>query len=143
MSEPSTGLSRVATLYWLLAVMQAAHSIEEMRTRLYDFFWVVTGLVHSVIPSFPQFRMSAETFAVINMTFIAVLLGAVPAVQARRPWALALAGVAAVVEILNGLSHTAAAIYFGGYVPGAASAPFLFVLGVFLLRELIRSGAGH
>lgn len=141
MLEQQTGLNRVATMYWLLALMQAAHSIEEMRTHLYDFFWVVTGLFHSVIPSFPQFRMSADTFAVINMSLIALLLATVPAVAAGKRWALFLAGIAGVVEVLNGIGHMAGALYFGSYVPGVVSAPFLLILGFFLLRELYRTGA--
>lgn len=138
MPDTPVPLNRVGTLYWLLAVTQAAHSLEEMRTRLYDFFWTVTGVFHNAFPGFPQFRMSVETFALFNMTFIAVLLGAVPFVQAGRGWALFLAGVVAVIEILNGTGHLAGAVYFRGYVPGAATAPFLLVLGSLLLRELFR-----
>ncbi len=132
------GLDRLTFAYWLLGLFQAAHSIEEMRMRLYDFFWVATGRLHEVFPAVTQVRMSAETFALLNMTFIAVLLGTVPAVRARRPLALALAGIAGTIEVLNGIGHTAGAIWFGRYVPGVATAPFLFVTGVLVLRELLR-----
>lgn len=130
--------SRAGIIYLLLGFAQAAHSIEEMRARLYDFFWTATGVLHSTIPALPQFRMAADTFAVINMSLIALLLGTVPFVQAGRPWALFLAGVVGVIEVLNGVGHLSAAVFFGGYVPGAASAPLLLVLGFFLLRELRR-----
>ncbi len=109
-----------------------------MRTHLYEFFWTVTGILHRSFPSFSQFRMSADTFAVINMTLIAALLAIVPFVDSGRRWALALAGVVAVVETLNGIGHLGAALYFGSYVPGAASAPLLLLLGIVLLRELGR-----
>jgi uncharacterized membrane protein len=132
------GLDRLTFRYWLLALSQAAHSIEEMRTRLYDFFWIATGRLHETFPAIAQLRMSAETFALLNMTFITVLLGAVPAVQARKPAALVFAGVAGVIEVMNGIGHTAGAIWFGRYVPGVATAPFLFVTGVLVLRELLR-----
>ena len=132
---------RVGAIYLLLGLAQASHSIEEMRTHLYDFFWTVSGILHSAFPGFPQFRMAADTFAVINMTFIALLLGTVPAVAAGKRWALTLAGVAGVIEVLNGVGHLSGAAFFGGYVPGAASAPLLLILGIFLLRELARSGA--
>lgn len=128
--------NRVGTIYLLLGLAQAAHSIEEMRTHLYDFFWTVTGLFHSYVSSFPQFRMSADTFAAVNMTFIALLLGTVPFVAAGRRWALFLAGLVGVMEVLNGLGHLSGAVFFRGYVPGAASAPLLLLLGIFLLREL-------
>lgn len=132
------GLGRLAFFYWLLGLAQAAHSIEEMRMRLYDFFWVATGRIHEVVPAVTQIRMSAQTFALLNMTFITVLLGTVPAVRARQPFALALAGVAGTIEVLNGIGHTAGAIWFRGYVPGVATAPFLFVTGVLVLTELWR-----
>jgi hypothetical protein len=139
--EPQASQFRVGPLYLLLGVAQTTHSIEEMRSHLYDFFWTATGLFHQYLPAFPQFRMSAETFAVINMTIIAVLLGTSPFVYAGRRWALFLAGLAGVIEVLNGIAHLAGTAVFGGYVPGAASAPLLLVVGIFLLRELYRAGA--
>jgi hypothetical protein len=123
------GLDRLTLFYWFLGLAQAAHSIEEMRMRLYDFFWVATGRIHEVVPAVTQMRMSAQTFALLNMTFITILLGTVPAVRARQPFALALAGVWGTIEVLNGIGHTAGAIWFRGYVPGFATAPFLFVSG--------------
>ena len=132
------GLDRLTLFYWFLGLAQAAHSIEEMRMRLYDFFWVATGRIHEVVPAVTQMRMSAQTFALLNMTFITILLGTVSAVRARQPVALALAGVWGTIEVLNGIGHTAGAIWFRGYVPGFATAPFLFVTGVLVLTELWR-----
>ena len=131
-------MSRLASVYLLLGVAQAAHSIEEMRAHLYEFFWTVTGMLHRAAPVFPQFRWSADTFAAVNMVLIALLLGTVPFVDAGKRWALALAWVVAVVETLNGIGHLSGALYFGSYVPGAASAPLLLLLGIVLLRELCR-----
>jgi hypothetical protein len=133
--------SRVGPIYLLLGAAQTAHSVEEMRTHLFDFFWTATGLFHQYLPGFPQFRMSGDTFAVINMTLIAVLLGSSPFVYAGRRWAFFLAGLAGIIEVLNGIGHLSATVVFGGYVPGAASAPLLLILGFFLLRELRLSGA--
>ena len=133
---------RLTFFYWLLGLAQAAHSIEEMRMRLYDFFWVATGRLHEVVPAVAQVRMNAQTFALLNMGFITLLLGTVPAVRARHPLALALAGVWGPIEVLNGIGHTAGAIWFRGYVPGVVTAPFLFVTGVLVLRELWRRRSG-
>jgi Protein of unknown function with HXXEE motif len=129
---------RIERQFWLLALAQAAHSIEEMASGLYDFFWIATGRLHAMFPSFSQFRMAPTTFAVINMTIIAVLFGAVPFVAARHPAAIGLAWIAAVVEILNGSGHLAGTVVFSGYVPGALTAPFLLWTGVLVLRELAR-----
>lgn len=133
--------NRIGPMYLMLGFAQAAHSIEEMRTGLYDFFWTATGLFHQYVPSMPQFSMSPVTFAAINMTVIALLLGTSPAVYAGKKWALWLAGLAGVVEVLNGIAHLSGLFVFGGYVPGAASAPLLLLLGIFLLRELTLQGA--
>jgi hypothetical protein len=130
---------RLERHFWLLALAQAAHSIEEMRAGLYDFFWIATGRLHQVLPAFSQFRMTPATFAVINMGIIALLFGAVPFVRDRRPAALALAWVAAVIQILNGTGHLAGTVVFFGYVPGALTAPFLLLTGILLIRELKRT----
>jgi hypothetical protein len=137
----NAGLDRLTFRYWLLGLAQAAHSMEEMQTRLYDFFWIATGRLHEVLPAVTQVRMSAQTFALLNMSFITILLGTVPLVRARKPLALGLAGMAGVIEVLNGIGHTAGAIWFRGYVPGVATAPLLFVAGVLVLKELWRGNA--
>jgi hypothetical protein len=138
MDKSALGLDHLTFRFWLLGLAQAAHSIEETFTRLYDFFWVATGRLHEIVPAIAQTRMTPRTFALLNMSFIAILLGSVPFVRARKPLALGLAGIAAGIEVLNGIGHTAGAIWFRGYVPGVATAPFLFVTGVLVLRELIR-----
>lgn len=143
MAGDAEKLQRVGTLYWLLAFAQAMHSIEEMRTGLYDFFWTMTGVIHNAFPGFPQFRWDAVTFAVVNMGIITFVLGIAPFVREGRGWALGLAAVVAVIETLNGIGHISAAFYFGGYVPGVASAPLLLILGAVLLRELGRGGEAN
>ena len=130
---------RLGRIFWCLALAQAAHSIEEMLAGLYDFFWIATGRLHQVLPAFQQFRKTPTTFAVINMGIIALLFGAVPFVLDRRPAALALAWIAAAVEVLNGTGHLAGTVVFSGYVPGALTAPFLLLTGILLIRELNRT----
>lgn len=138
MAMQSAPWTRLVTLFFLLGLAQAAHSIEEMSSHLYDFFWIVTGMIHSRFPSYPQFRMAPDTFAVLNMFFITLLLGSVSAVRARQSWALVLVAIAAVIETLNGIGHLSGAVVFRGYVPGALTAPFLLVLGILTLRQLRR-----
>ncbi len=133
--------TRLGAIYLLLGFAQAAHSMEEMGSHLYEFFWTITGIIHSHIAAFPQFRWNADLFAIVNMALIAVLLGTVPFAQSGKAWALFLAGVAGGVETLNGIGHLSGALFFRGYVPGAATAPLLLVLGISLLRELRRTGA--
>jgi hypothetical protein len=119
--------------FWLLGLTQAAHSIEEMVSHLYDFMWVATERL-----GLPSMGMTATTFAAVNMGIIALFLFVTPFVFARHLWAIGVAWIAAVVEILNGLGHLSGAVIFRGYVPGAATAPFLILCGVVLLMALRR-----
>jgi hypothetical protein len=126
-------VNRLGMAFWLLGLAQAAHSMEEMFSQLYDFMWAATERL-----GLPRMGMTATTFAVVNMAIITFLLGISPFVFARRPWAIAIAWVAAVVEIVNGAGHVTGAVIFGGYVPGVGTAPFLIVTGVALLVALRR-----
>jgi len=122
---------RIGARFWLLALAQAAHSIEEMRAGLYDFMWEAT-----VRLGLPRMGMSAVTFAVANMGIIAVLLGLAPFVSGRRPWSVAVAWLVAVVEIANGAGHLTGAVIFRRYVPGAGTAPLLILGGIGLIAAL-------
>jgi hypothetical protein len=84
-------------------------------------------------------NLTADTFAVNNMLIIAALLALAPFVQARRPWALACAGIVAAIEVLNGFGHPAISLSLGQYMPGTYTAPLLFIFGLLVLRELLRS----
>jgi uncharacterized protein with HXXEE motif len=131
-------MDRVGLRFWMLGLAQAAHSIEEMSSRLYDFMWTATERL-----GLPRMGMTPTTFAVTNMGIIAFLLGVAPFVWQRRRWAIAVAWAAALVEILNGFGHLAGTLVFRGYVPGAATAPVLIAAGVALLVGLRGRSAGE
>jgi len=133
MEEDLFGGSRVGRRFWLLGLAQAAHSMEEMRARLYDFMWIATERL-----GLTPMGMSATTFALVNMGIIAFLLGIAPFVAARRGWAIAVAWIAAIVEIANGVGHLTAVLVFRGYAPGAITAPLLLAAGVALISALKR-----
>ena len=129
-------MSRLGALYLSLGLAQAAHSVEEMLTHLYDFFWVISGALHRMFPWYQQFRWPADLFGAVNIVLVAALLGSWPFVERRDSWALYLVGAAGVIETLNGVNHIARAIALRGYVPGAITAPVLLLLGPLMLREL-------
>jgi hypothetical protein len=136
MAEDLFGGSRVGRRFWLLGLAQAAHSMEEMRARLYDFMWIATERL-----GLPPMGMSATTFALVNMGIIAFLLGIAPFVAARRDWAIAAAWIVAIIEVANGVGHLTAVLVFRGYAPGAITAPLLIAAGVVLIRALARARA--
>jgi uncharacterized protein with HXXEE motif len=124
---------RIAFRFWLLALAQSAHSIEEMRAGLYDFMWEATPRL-----GLPRMGMTATTFAVINMGIIALLLGLAPFISAHRPWSAVAAWIVSVVEVANGVWHLAGTALFRRYVPGAGTAPLLIAAGIALIAALLR-----
>src|SRR5262245_30053262 len=128
--------SRLAFLALVLA--QAAHSIEEYRTRLYDVFppaRFVSGL------------LSADRrvgFLIFNASLVAFGLWCYAGpIRGARPSARALAWAWAALEVANGLGHMAWALAAGAYRPGLATAPFLVAIGLTLaifLRRDVRHG---
>jgi len=121
--------SRVAFLALILA--QAAHSIEEYVFRLFDVLAparFISGLLS---------RDLARGFAIAN---IALVLFGVWCYAARvrqgRPSARSLAWFWALLELGNGIGHSAFALARGGYFPGVATAPFLLGISVYLIARL-------
>lgn len=124
----------ISVFYLALGVMQAIHSSEEYLTRLFDWFPIVTAHIRNWIAITPVLRMEEHTFVVLNIFLIVVILSISPFVFLEKPWALRIAMIIAVVELLNGLAHLSAAVYIGGYFPGSVSAIGLVILGFLLMR---------
>jgi hypothetical protein len=128
--------SRIAFLALVLA--QAAHSVEEYVSGLYDVFPVArfaSSLVSSDL---------ATGFAVLNFTFVAFGLWCY-FVPVRLAWASARAWVWpwVFVELGNGIGHPLLVARSGGYFPGVATAPILLVLASYLAMRLLRGASAH
>jgi hypothetical protein len=121
--------SRVAFL--ALIVAQAAHSIEEYVFRLFDVLAparFISGLFS---------RDLARGFAIANIAL--VLFGAwcyAARVRHQLPSARSLAWFWALLELGNGIGHSASALARGGHFPGVATAPFLLGISVYLISRL-------
>jgi hypothetical protein len=131
---PRSPLSRRTQLAFLLLVLaQSAHSVEEYFTGLYDVFAparLISGLVCDE---------RALGFLVVNAALVA--FGAwCWAVPVRSGWSSArvLAWGWVLVELGNGIGHSALAVASGGYFPGALTAPLLFAIAVWLALLLRR-----
>lgn len=116
------------SLFAILIFCQAAHSIEETLFALYD--WL------------PYIRWADEIFSTGALALfvfgnVAFVLFGCWCYLARVKTRAANAGffvmLWAVIEILNGILHPAWSLIAGRYVPGTATAPVLFVLGVLLI----------
>jgi len=124
---------RSQRVFLILVVLQAAHSVEEYATGLYQVLVparFVSGLVSDDL---------AVGFAVINSALVALGFWCylVP-VRSGRPAARAWAWGWAIVEIGNGAGHVALALLAGGYFPGLLTAPLLFVTASWLALLLYR-----
>ena len=130
-------MSRTARIAFLaLVLVQACHSVEEYFTRLFDVL--------------PPARFVSEListnrsvgFAIANAALLAFGLSCFfGPVQHSARSAVAFAWFWVVLECLNGLAHLTWAVTERAYRPGAASAPMLLTLGVFLGWHL-QGGAG-
>jgi len=126
---------RARNAFLALIVTQAAHSVEEYASRLFDVF-APARFASGLVGSSPGL-----VFAILNIAVVAfgawcyfarVRPGHASAANWMWPWA--------VVEFVNGGVHTVMALARGSYFPGSATAPILLVLAMFLLGELLRSG---
>lgn len=119
--------SRVFPRAAAAVVVLVAHVAEE----------AFTGLPRELPRLFGYRPWSDATFLAINGTALVVFFAATLAV--RRGVRLAYLPViflAVGAGIANGVAHTAAALYTGGYFPGLATAPLVLIAGVALVAAL-------
>jgi hypothetical protein len=119
-------------------VTQGAHSIEEYEARLWEVLAparLVSGLVSSNLPL---------GFAVVNA--LLVLFGFWcywTRIRGSHRSGPAWAWFWTIFEGLNGVGHLALAAQRGGYFAGAATAPVLLMIAVWLGVSLARDPASH
>lgn len=117
-----------------LVIAQAAHSLEEYVFALYESFPVArfaSSLVHNNL---------AIGFVVLNSAFVAFGLWCYfGPIRSQWPSARALAWLWVVVEVGNGLGHSALAVRSASYFPGVATAPLLLIIAFYLARQLGRT----
>lgn len=128
-------MSRFRATFGALVLAQAAHSIEEYAGCLWESFppaRFLTGLISQDLEL---------GFIVINGTFVA--FGAWCWLwPVRRAWPSApvIGGMWVVVELINGVGHPLWSLRQGAYTPGAATAPVLLILALYLAWQM-RSSA--
>jgi hypothetical protein len=122
---------RSRTAFLALIVVQAAHSIEEYVFRLFDVLAparFISGLLSSDL---------ALGFGIANIAL--VLFGVwcyVARVRQGLPSARGVSWFWALLELGNGMGHSAFALARGGYFPGVATAPLLLGISLYLIAKL-------
>ena len=122
------------TAFLALIAVQAAHSTEEYVFVLYDVF-APARFASELVSTNP-----ALGFAILNAAIVA--FGAWCYFARVRPGRASAPGwmwLWVFVSLGNGVVHSAMAILRGGYFPGVATAPILFVLAAFLATRLLRA----
>jgi hypothetical protein len=124
---------RSKLLFLLLVITQAAHSLEEYLTRLFEVFppaRLVSGLISDDL---------AIGFALVNSV---IIVGGVwcyvGPVRTGGGAGRVVASVWTVIELANGIGHVAMAIFAGGYFPGVVTGVGLIIVAACLAFELPR-----
>ena len=114
-------------MFFSLILAQAAHSIEEYVARLYEVF-APARFVSSLVS-----QDLALGFLVVNAALVTFGLWCW-AIPVRSGWQVArgLMWFWTILEIGNGVGHSALALSREGYFPGVATAPLLLLFAGWL-----------
>jgi hypothetical protein len=123
--------SRIRAAFLALVCVQAVHSIEEFRNRLYEVLAparAVSGLISE------DRRVG---FVIFNAVLVAFGLWCwlVPIRRGTPSWR-ALAWAWVILETANGTVHVVWALVAGAYRPGLYTAPLLIAVALFLAAQL-------
>ena len=126
---------RLKVTFLLLAISQAAHSLEEYFGQLWEVFIPAQFLSSFVWPSDP-----VVGFLIINISLVALGFWCyLTRVRPERPSARAWVWFWIALEAVNGVGHAVWASINHAYTPGLITAlPFLVLVPV-LFVELLRS----
>jgi len=129
---------RTPTLFLLLIVSQALHSIEEYVNRLWEVLAparFVSGLFNADLP---------VGFGIANTAIVVFGLWCYFG-PVRRQWRSAngIMWFWALLELANGIGHSLFALGVGGYFPGLYTVPVLLFFATILLLRLLNNGDGQ
>lgn len=111
-------------LYPGLVLAQGLHSFEDFVSGFYE--------------RLPGLSEAPEYYVLISLAILLLLAALVPSVAHGRRWALRLARLIAILEVLNGAGHLMLGILEWGYFPGMWTAPVILFFGAALGRSLRR-----
>jgi len=127
---------RIEITFLLLVLTQALHSTEEYFGRLWEVF-LPAEFVSKAVSNNPE-----KGFIIINFGLVIFGLWCwLFPIRKNYSFASVFIWFWMIIEMVNGIVHPLVALYRRGYFPGVATAPVLFVLAVYLLRQLLYSGS--
>ncbi len=112
----------------LAILVQCLHFLEELRSHFFVRFPEIFGLQ----------PFTETVFVWFNVTWLAIWVIALFAVRAGLVIAVIPLWFLGLAMVLNLFAHPILALRVGGYFPGLLTAPLVGVLGVLVIRELMR-----
>jgi hypothetical protein len=130
---------KIKTAFLTLVLIQALHSIEEYIGRLWENY-PPAQFLSSLISNNHE-----KGFIIINVCLF--IFGILVWVAAVRNYSFALGPILflTIMEIINSIGHSIWAIIEKDYVPGLLTAPFLFIIAIYIGLQLIKTNhiTGH
>ncbi|NND51306.1 MAG: HXXEE domain-containing protein [Flavobacteriaceae bacterium] len=126
----------IASWYLVLVLVQAAHSLEEYFGQLWEVFppaiWL-TGLIsEDRHMAFVIINIGLFVFGIFSWFFF---------VRKDHEFAAFLIWFWVVLELINGVIHTGWSIMQAQYTPGVITAPILFIVAFYLMRNYLNKKA--
>ena len=119
--------------FLLLVLAQGLHSVEEYRGRLWENFPPARFLCNLF------FDDPERGFVIMNiLLFLIGMLCWLLTHLNRASTAVLVPWI--VIELINGVGHPVWAIYTQAYAPGMFTSPILFLLAIYLAKQLKFSG---
>ena len=121
--------TKIKSVFLVLVLIQAMHSIEEYIGKLWEVFPPAAFLT-------ALFSKNLETgFLIANIgLFVFGILCWLFPVRGNYSTAKGILWFWIILETINGLGHTVWSIYQQSYTPGLITAPFLFIVALYLTR---------
>ena len=123
---------KIKIAFLLLVIVQTLHSIEEYYGSLWEVFApakFISGLVSND---------HEKGFVIINIALFVAGLLIWFAIIRNYSFAIVPVWVLTIMELINSIGHSVWAAMEKSYVPGVATAPFLFILAIYLVRRLTK-----
>jgi len=127
--------NKFANYFFILVIFQLLHSTEEIIFKLENWMPIVSGKVHNVIHFFPVIVFPEEAFMIANIILVIVMLIFTRFVYKEYKWAVIIAKIASVIEIINGTGHITMAIILFRYFPGSITGIGLIIFGILCLKN--------
>ena len=122
---------KTTTIFLILVLLQAAHSVEEYVGRLWEVFAparYLTGLISNNHDfAFLILNIGFIVFGIFCWLFI---------ISTKSEISTIILWFWIIIELINGLGHTIYAIFQKEYVPGLITAPLIFITALFLVKQM-------